>query len=239
MKIFRRFREKQIASKGFRKYILYAIGEIILVVLGILIALGINQASEENSKRKEMHRIAQLVYSQMTEDQKNIENVLREMDYMEKMIDTVLYRTPLDQPIDKDCNTCFHVLLGSSLPNTSVRVPNLIRQNPLVEGALEKELHKIELIYNDELQQEEVYDRVTYDQLTENINYWKTNFDWFAGYMSQGNCNDDCLDYFQNSADYRNRVAYFEFTIVEAYYYELEIFRRMIEWEMEVLWCLL
>lgn len=57
--------------------------------------------------------------------------------------------------------------------------------------------------------------------------------------MSQGDCNDDYLDYFQNSADYRNRVAYFEFTIVEAYYYELEIFRRMIEWEMEVLWCLL
>lgn len=63
---------------------------------------------------------------------------------MQKMIDTVLYPTLLDQPIDKDCDTCFNVLMGSSLLNTSVRVPDIIRENPRVERALEKELHNIE-----------------------------------------------------------------------------------------------
>ncbi|WP_299150266.1 hypothetical protein [uncultured Dokdonia sp.] len=239
MKLFNRFRKNVIAGSGLKKYLLYAVGEIILVVFGILIALGINQASEEGDKRKEMYRIAELVQSQMKDDEKNIEKTLKELDLLEKMIDTVLYKTPQNKSIDANCASCFQVLLGSPVPNTSVRVPNLIRQNPLVKGKIEKQLHKIELLYNDALQQQELYDQVVYDQLTENINHWKNNYDWFAGYLSRGSCEGDCLDYFQNSPDYRNRVAYFEFTIVIAYYAELDIFRKQIMKEREVLEALL
>lgn len=182
-----------------------------------------------------MYRIAELVHSQMKDDEKNLEKTLKELDFLEKMIDTVLYKTPESKAIDANCESCFQVLLGSPVTNTSVRVPNLIRHNPLVKGNIEKQLHKIELLYNDALQQQEVYDQVVYDQLTENINYWKNNYDWFAGYLSRGSCEGDCLDYFQNSPDYRNRVAYFEFTIVIAYYVELEIFKKQIKKEREVL----
>src|SRR6056297_1850962 len=40
--IFRRVREKLIASGSFTKYLLYAVGEILLVVIGILIAIQVN-----------------------------------------------------------------------------------------------------------------------------------------------------------------------------------------------------
>ncbi|GGG40595.1 hypothetical protein GCM10011414_07610 [Croceivirga lutea] len=46
MKFFNRFRQKLLAENRFRKYLLYAIGEIFLVVIGILIALKINNANE-------------------------------------------------------------------------------------------------------------------------------------------------------------------------------------------------
>ena len=42
IKFFRRFRKQLLDGHRFRKYLLYALGEIILVVLGILIALSIN-----------------------------------------------------------------------------------------------------------------------------------------------------------------------------------------------------
>lgn len=47
IKIFRKFRQKYIAGNSVVKYLLYAIGEIILVVIGILIALQINNWNEE------------------------------------------------------------------------------------------------------------------------------------------------------------------------------------------------
>ena len=42
MKLLNRFRRNIIEGSGLKKYLLYAVGEIILVVFGILIALGIN-----------------------------------------------------------------------------------------------------------------------------------------------------------------------------------------------------
>ncbi|MFN1835244.1 DUF6090 family protein [Balneola sp. MJW-20] len=62
--LFRRIREKLIASGSVTKYLLYAIGEILLVVVGILIALQVNNWNELE-KREE----ATLTYHQrLSED---------------------------------------------------------------------------------------------------------------------------------------------------------------------------
>ena len=45
--LFRRIREKLIASGSLTKYLLYAIGEIMLVVIGILIALQVNNWNQD------------------------------------------------------------------------------------------------------------------------------------------------------------------------------------------------
>lgn len=46
IKFFRKIRKKTLTENKFSKYLLYAIGEIILVVIGILIALAINNWNE-------------------------------------------------------------------------------------------------------------------------------------------------------------------------------------------------
>ncbi|MEH6779908.1 DUF6090 family protein, partial [Maribacter arcticus] len=51
IKFFRRIRQQLLTENKFSKYLLYAIGEIILVVIGILIALSINNWNE-NRKQK-------------------------------------------------------------------------------------------------------------------------------------------------------------------------------------------
>jgi len=47
IKFFRKIRQKLLSENKFSKYLLYAIGEIILVVIGILIALQINNWNEK------------------------------------------------------------------------------------------------------------------------------------------------------------------------------------------------
>lgn len=46
IKFFREIRQKSLIENKFNKYLLYAIGEIVLVVVGILIALAINNNNE-------------------------------------------------------------------------------------------------------------------------------------------------------------------------------------------------
>ncbi len=56
IKFFRKIRHNMIKDNKVSKYILYAIGEIILVVIGILIALSINNNNEQRKQRaQEVH----------------------------------------------------------------------------------------------------------------------------------------------------------------------------------------
>ncbi|WP_245603281.1 DUF6090 family protein, partial [Maribacter antarcticus] len=50
IKFFRKNRQKSLTENKFSKYLIYAIGEIILVVIGILIALQVNNWNEESKK---------------------------------------------------------------------------------------------------------------------------------------------------------------------------------------------
>ncbi|MBO0329834.1 DUF6090 family protein [[Muricauda] lutisoli] len=48
IKFFRKIRQQLLAENKFGKYLTYAIGEIVLVVIGILFALQINKWKENN-----------------------------------------------------------------------------------------------------------------------------------------------------------------------------------------------
>ena len=50
IKFFRKIRQRLLTENNFSKYLLYAIGEIVLVVIGILIALQINNGNEARKK---------------------------------------------------------------------------------------------------------------------------------------------------------------------------------------------
>ena len=51
VKFFGKTRQKLLAGNRFRKYLLYAVGEILLVMIGILLALQVNNANEERKNR--------------------------------------------------------------------------------------------------------------------------------------------------------------------------------------------
>jgi len=51
IKFFRRIRQRLLTENKFIKYLIYAIGEILLVVIGILIALQVNNWNEERKLR--------------------------------------------------------------------------------------------------------------------------------------------------------------------------------------------
>jgi len=66
IKFFRKIRQKLLSENKFSKYFLYAIGEIVLVVIGILIALQINNWNEYQKERKS----EQLVLSEIRDNLK-------------------------------------------------------------------------------------------------------------------------------------------------------------------------
>ena len=80
IKFFRKIRQGLLKENKFSKYLLYAIGEIILVVIGILIALQLNNLNDQKKiNMQEKKLLAELVNNldeniAILEDYKSFQN---------------------------------------------------------------------------------------------------------------------------------------------------------------------
>ena len=73
IKFFRHIRQHMLAQNKFSKYLLYAIGEILLVVIGILLALQINNWNEDQILQTDIHKSLAQILSDLQQDQIELE----------------------------------------------------------------------------------------------------------------------------------------------------------------------
>ncbi len=78
MKLFRKIRKKLLTENKFIKYLLYAIGEIILVVIGILIALSINNSNELKKTRNAEKVYLKEIKSDLIQDTLLLSQVIKD-----------------------------------------------------------------------------------------------------------------------------------------------------------------
>jgi hypothetical protein len=62
IKFFRKIRQQLLTENKFSKYLMYAIGEIVLVMIGILLALQVNNWNNENAERdREINILTEMI----------------------------------------------------------------------------------------------------------------------------------------------------------------------------------
>lgn len=98
LRFFRNIRKRLIAGGRFRKYALYALGEIFIVVLGILIALSINNWNNERIRRQTERGIYQKLSDQIEADRAELTGT---MAYNEAQFDLLSRLNQLAQRSDR------------------------------------------------------------------------------------------------------------------------------------------
>jgi hypothetical protein len=86
IKFFRKIRQRLLTENKFSKYLLYAIGEIILVIIGILIALQINNQNELRKSEEQVTSTLLQAHTELAENIKDIDGMF--LDFLEN--DTVV-----------------------------------------------------------------------------------------------------------------------------------------------------
>jgi len=76
IKLFRKIRHKMLTENKFSKYLIYSIGEIILVVIGILIALQVNNWKENQAEIKQQNLILTNLNLELYNNLKNLNTAI-------------------------------------------------------------------------------------------------------------------------------------------------------------------
>ena len=98
IKFFRKIRQQLLTENKFSKYLLYAIGEIILVVVGILIALQINNWNENQKLKGEEIKLIQNFKSSIESDTMRVNYDIKYFSTVERDINLVLHHMETDLP---------------------------------------------------------------------------------------------------------------------------------------------
>ena len=88
--LFRRFRQRLLSENKFSKYFIYAIGEIILVVIGILIALSINNWNENNKLQAQELKILKQIKTDLIENKNEIIELRQRISINSFAMDTIV-----------------------------------------------------------------------------------------------------------------------------------------------------
>lgn len=93
IKFFRHIRKSLIEKKQMGKYFKYAIGEIILVVIGILIALQVNNSNENRKKKIQEREFLEQLHDDFKANQEAISSYKSLYDINSKYLDVILRHT--------------------------------------------------------------------------------------------------------------------------------------------------
>jgi hypothetical protein len=75
LKFFRKIRHRLLKEGRVSRYLLYALGEILLVMIGILLALQINNWNTNNIEKKELHNYLKNIQNNLEADLIGIEKI--------------------------------------------------------------------------------------------------------------------------------------------------------------------
>ena len=91
IKFFRKIRQKLLIENKFSKYLIYAFGEIVLVMIGILLALQVNNWNIENEYRRKEVAILKSMRTNLQSDIESIEFITNWYKSRDKANKAVLF----------------------------------------------------------------------------------------------------------------------------------------------------
>jgi|TARA_R110002110_G_scaffold414041_2_gene642822 hypothetical protein len=144
IKFFRKIRQRLLSENKFSKYLIYAIGEVLLVVIGILIALQINNWNENKKQIKKEEKLLQQFKNELNEDLFILNEITTSNKFVIKSCNELIKHLENNMPYNDSLSLYFdrwaspNVLEfnGSTYQNLTTTGPELIRNEHLRKSIL-------------------------------------------------------------------------------------------------------
>jgi hypothetical protein len=102
LRFFRKIRQKLLTDNKFSKYLLYAIGEILLVVIGILIALQVDHWNQKRENEEKVRSILSDIMLELVSDIDKINNLMHYYKYRDSAAFLVITNQVTEEDYEKN-----------------------------------------------------------------------------------------------------------------------------------------
>ena len=214
---FFRKNRKQLADENkFFKYARYAIGEIILVVIGILIALQINTWDEERQTDKKIISLFKEIQTDLLKDILNVEVLIASYKTKDSLIYLVLNDKVSREEYKSEPENLFSLIADFRDLNFNTNGYDILKLNADdIPPTYKPEYDTLTKLYEELRITLEGQNRRIGNAVFENIEYLSDNKEWFSS--TSWSSNDTIIDYFLHDPFYKNRVKEFG-TLIDSYY---------------------
>tara|TARA_R100000935_G_scaffold8302_7_gene17523 strand:+ start:154549 stop:155328 length:780 start_codon:yes stop_codon:yes gene_type:complete len=145
IKFFRKIRQRLLIENRFSKYLLYAIGEIILVVIGILIALQINNLNEGRKEKNTETATLSILLEDLEAAEKFSNEYIESEQYYLDILETILHKDSIVTLLNDKTKTIEY--FNKAFWDFEIQVPVINTYSDL------KNAGKIAIINNNEIRE--------------------------------------------------------------------------------------
>ncbi len=206
IKFFRKIRQNLLSEGKTGKYFKYAIGEIILVVIGILIALQINNWNENRLQQKQLLSVYERTLSDINNDIQEFTAIVKHHDSIEYIFKRVINDSITPDLFDVGLSRLVTAnSVATTLNTTGVNQLKALNTNDSLSLKIIEIYDQMKLIIIDNLE-------ISINNESENLQkIFMEKYDWYPEYMSktimQNNSSKELQDYFLYSKEYRHHVV--------------------------------
>ncbi len=180
MKLFNALRFKMVEGKRLKNYLVYAIGEIILVVLGILIALAINDWKQQKNDQNELNRIIDVIETDLESDLKETKNAIAILKPAQKLMSKILHNPKFKDSI-RNCVDCRYLLTGTYITNFNSKGYELLSTYNKDLKSKNKYIDSILNFYETYSRSElEIKNKLMLNEVIDNMKYMRDHYDWYS-----------------------------------------------------------
>jgi len=205
---FRRIRQKLANDNQFLKYSRYAIGEIVLVVVGILIALSINNWNEERSNLLRFEKILKELRRDLETDIIDSEDILKNGRDIDSLSNLVLSQNiSKKEYLEKGSRNLFWVgLQFTPFDYQKTAFKKIENFQGVVPEKYDSIIKSINHYYNDLGQlHNDVYFSLR-EQIKDRHDYLANNTNWYY-LMREGKTTDEMIDFYHSNPIYKNWIS--------------------------------
>ena len=205
MLLLKKLRWKSVFNNSFKTYLKYAIGEVVLIVIGVLIAVSINQCTTDRNNIANRNEILSKVLDDFKKDEVLAKDIRAFYKKREPIFLGFINETITIDSL-KTCNDCQYLISGFRLLRPNLEGFNALKtnvQNLTITNNVLSSFVNSYVIKLDELNHQQ--DNLIND-VNKNLEYWRDNYEWFTEFFN-GDKSETYLMY-QLSSDYRNKVTY-------------------------------